>query len=330
MNDDTGKRDPNKHSAPDKSVLLAGPTAVGKSEVALLLAERLGGEIVSVDSMQVYRGLDIGTAKPGPAERSRSPHHLIDVAELNEPFDAARFVRLAGEAIRDIRSRSRIPILCGGTGFYFKALIKGLGDSPGGRPDLRAELEAMPLADLLQELAERDPVAYERIDRRNPRRVVRAIEVIRLTGRRFSEMQSKRDATIPESAGGTGPVFGLMRTSEDLRGRIDARVDAMFERGLVDETRRLLERGLDANKTAMQAIGYRQVVEHLRGERSLPETVSLVKQRTWQYARRQMTWFRRQLPMKWIDWEAGTSAACIAERVVAVLAERRRSVVSGQ
>jgi tRNA dimethylallyltransferase len=298
-------------------IMVAGPTAVGKSEVALLLAERLGGEIVSVDSMQVYRGLDIGTAKPGAAERIRVPHHLIDVADLNEPFDAAKFVRLAGGAIDDIQSRGRISILCGGTGFYFKALRDGLGDSPKGNPRLRAELETMPLAELLKELAERDPVTYGRIDRRNPRRVIRAVEVIRLTGRRFSEMRPQREDAPPVASVRQHPIFGLMRSSEDLRARIEARVDAMFERGLVNETQRLLDGGLAFNKTAMQALGYRQVVEHLQGERSLPDTIALVKQRTWQFARRQMTWFRRQLPVTWI--QAGRPAEAVVEEIVALL-----------
>src|SRR5713101_2600805 len=141
-------------------ILLAGPTAVGKSEIALLLAEKLGGEIISVDSMQVYRGLDIGTAKPSVSDRARVRHHLIDVVELTEPFDAARFARLAREALSDIHSRGRTAILCGGTGLYFKALLDGLGEAPAADPIVRAELEATPLADLLRELAERDPPTF--------------------------------------------------------------------------------------------------------------------------------------------------------------------------
>src|SRR6185295_2916632 len=155
---------------------LCGPTAVGKSAVAIELAKRLGGEIVSVDSMQVYRGLDIGTAKPSAEERRRVPHYLIDVVDLAESFDAAQFIRRAHEAVEDIRSRRRLPILCGGTGLYFKAFLQGLGGSPPADPKLRRELETMPLPDLLRELAERDPATYASIDRRNPRRVIRALE----------------------------------------------------------------------------------------------------------------------------------------------------------
>src|SRR5262245_22218552 len=156
---------------------LAGPTAVGKSELALRLAEKLNGEIVSVDSMQVYRGLEIGTAKPSVEDRARVPHHLIDVVDLTESFDAAQFVRLANEAVAGIRARNRLPILCGGTGLYFKAFLQGLGEAPAANPTLRAELEATPLPQLLEELAMSDPASYEQIDRQNKRRVIRAVEV---------------------------------------------------------------------------------------------------------------------------------------------------------
>lgn len=295
-------------------LLLAGPTAVGKSEIALLLAEKLGGEIVSVDSMQVYRGLDIGTGKPSPEERARVPHHLIDVAGVAEPFDAAQFVRLASQAVAQIGARGRVAILCGGTGLYFKAFLRGLGDAPPPNPVLRAELEAVPLPELWRELAERDPATYERIDRQNRRRVIRAIEVIRLTGKLFS--QQRADWThAPTTARWTLSAFGLTRSPADLRQRIGARVDEMFRRGLVAETGQLLERGLGANPSASQALGYRQVAEHLRGVRSLPATIELVKIRTRQFAKRQMTWFRRQLALSWIPLSAGEPPATVVERL---------------
>jgi tRNA dimethylallyltransferase len=297
-----------------RPLLLAGPTAVGKSEVALLLAEKLGGEIVSVDSMQVYRGMDIGTAKASPAERARVPHHLIDVVELTEPFDAAQFVRLARRAVADIQGRGRLPILCGGTGLYFKAFLEGLGEAPPADAALRAVLEALPLSELLRELAERDPVTYERIDRQNPRRVIRAIEVIRLTGQPFSTQRADWQPSALDSRPST-PCFGFARSAADLHRRIEARVDAMFRRGWVAETEQLLKRGLDRNQTAMQALGYRQIVEHLRGERSLPETIELVKIRTRQFAKRQMTWFRRQLRLNWINLEPQGSAEAVAKTI---------------
>ena len=212
-------------------IFLAGPTATGKSEVALLLAEKLNGEIVSVDSMQVYRGMDIGTAKPSPEERLRVPHHLIDVVEVSEPFDAAQFVKLARAAVAEIQSRKRVPILCGGTGLYFNAFLEGLGAAPPADAALRAELEAISLPELLNELATRDPATYEKIDRQNPRRVIRAVEVIRLTGKPFSQ---QRAAWKPSAENPSPPrFFALTRSNEDLRRRIDARVDQMFARGLV-------------------------------------------------------------------------------------------------
>ncbi|MCX8090034.1 MAG: tRNA (adenosine(37)-N6)-dimethylallyltransferase MiaA [Verrucomicrobiae bacterium] len=303
------------HGPPSRSrsglVLLGGPTASGKSEVAVALAELLDGEIVSVDSMQVYRGLDIGTAKPPAGVRARVPHHLMDVVDLSEPFDAARFVVLARRAVAEIHGRGRVAILCGGTGLYFRAFLAGLGEAPPPDPELRAELEATPLEELLRELQARDPATYERIDRRNPRRVVRAVEVIRLTGKPFSVQRADWREPPPE------PVHVLRRAPEDLRRRIDARVDQMFAAGLVEETQRLLARGLEQNRTAMQALGYRQVVEHLRGHRSLPETIELVKRRTWQFARRQLTWFRRQPNVEWLDVSPQEPAAAIAARLAA-------------
>lgn len=294
-------------------ILLAGPTAVGKSAVALTLAEHIGGEIISVDSMQVYRGLDIGTAKPTAAERARVPHHLIDVVELSKPFDAAKFTDLAHKAATEIQSRGRVPILCGGTGLYFKAFLEGLGEAPPANPALRAELEATPLFELLRELEKHDPVAFERIDRQNPRRVIRAIEVIRLTGKPFSQQRAEwnSEAQNPESK----LMFALTRSTEDLRARINARVEKMFAAGLVEETKRLLNHGLAQNKTAMQALGYRQVVQHLRGERSLAETTELVKIRTRQFAKRQMTWFRKQPGVQWIELAPKDEISAIVSRL---------------
>jgi tRNA dimethylallyltransferase len=285
-------------------ILLAGPTAVGKSDIALVLAEKLGGEIVSVDSMHVYRGLDIGTAKPTHEERTRVRHHLIDVVNLTEPFDAAQFVRLASEAVADIRGRGRMPILCGGTGLYFKGFLHGLGHAPRADAALRRELETTPVPELLAELATKDPTTYESIDRQNPRRVIRAVEVLRLTGEALSQQRANWSTPTDEagrSATEAAVFIGLTRSSVDLQQRINIRVEKMFEQGLVSETEELLKRGLAENRTAMQALGYRQVVEHLRGIRSLDETIELVKIRTRQFAKRQMTWFKKYGPSNWIN-----------------------------
>ena len=294
-------------------IFLVGPTAVGKSEVALLLAEKLGGEIVSVDSMQVYRGLNLGTAKPSAAEQRRVPHHLIDVAELHEPFDAARFVTLAGQVMMEIQARGHAPIFCGGTGLYLKAFLDGLGEAPPSDAQLRAELETVPLAELLRELEQRDSATFAKIDRQNPRRVVRAVEVLRLTGKKFSEQRAAWPSKGQEPK--SQIVFALSRESADLHQRIHTRVDQMFASGLVDETHRLLAHGLEQNRTAMQAIGYRQIVEHLRGERALPATIELVKTKTRQFAKRQMTWFRRQLNCEWLELASAARAETVTEEI---------------
>ena len=304
MPPDSPPSEPSK--APElRPILLGGPTAVGKSAVALLLAERLNGEIISADSMQVYRGLDIGTAKPTVAERRRIPHHLLDVVGLDEAFDAAQFLHRAQRAVEEIQGRGRVPIFCGGTGLYLQAWRQGLGTAPPADAEVRAELEAMPAEERLRELAARDPVAFAAIDQQNPRRVIRALEVIRLTNRPFSEQRSVWE---PDRAAPDGEFFfGLVRAAE-MHERIATRVDAMFRAGLVAETEQLLTHGLAENRTAMQAIGYRQVVDHLRGSANLAETIEAVKIRTRQFAKRQLTWFRRQAPVDWVEVKAGDSA----------------------
>jgi len=286
-------------SLPANALLIAGPTAVGKSEIALRIAREWRAEIVSVDSMQVYRGLDIGTAKPSEEQRREVPHHLIDVVNITEPFDAARFVLLAQKAAHDIHERGRLPIFCGGTGLYFKALLSGLGGTPPGNDVLRAQLERRPLAELLLELANCDPVTYDRIDQKNRRRIIRAVEVIRLTGKAYSAQKADWEQSPTEFSREPTFVY-LTRDTPELHQRINSRVEDMFRAGLVAETEALLKCGLTDNRTAMQAIGYRQVVEYLQGERSLVDTIELVKSRTRQFAKRQMTWFRKERGVKWI------------------------------
>ena len=297
------------------AIYLAGATASGKSALALRLAKRLGGEIISVDSMQVYRGLDIGTAKPSAVEQGEVTHHLIDVVGLNEPFDAAQFVRFAKRAVAVVRSRAARPIFCGGTGLYFRALFDGLGDSPPGEDSLRAELEATPMEALLDELKAKDLLAFEAVDRQNRRRVVRAVEVIRLTGQSYSSQRTGWNATGQAPAN----LFCISREVDDLNTRIHSRVDRMFEHGLVAETQSLSKRGLSENRTARQALGYRQVLGHLDGELGLAETVELVKARTRQFAKRQRTWFRNQLNCQPVEWAAGGAVDGCCERLLGML-----------
>ena len=299
---------------PSRRIFIAGPTAVGKSEIALRLAEKIGGEIISVDSMQVYRGMNLGTSKPSADERARIPHHLVDVCELSESFDAARFCQLAGQAAVEIESRNRVPIFCGGSGLYFRAFLEGLGDAPPANPAVRIELEQVPLEALLLELEKSDPATFARIDRQNRRRVLRAVEVFRITGKPFSP---QRAAWTPTPRTGSS-FFALKRTTADLQARINGRVDRMFANGLVEETRQLLERGLNKNPTAMQALGYRQIVEMLQKGRPLLETIELVKIRTRQFAKRQMTWFQRQSDARWLDL---TTPAHSAEATAVILSK---------
>jgi tRNA dimethylallyltransferase len=299
-----------------QAVFIAGPTAAGKSEIAIRLAEKLVGEIVSVDSMQVYRGLDIGTAKASLQERARVPHHLVDILDINQAFSAARFARLAREAGDQIHGRNHTPIFCGGTGLYFKALLHGLGNAPPADAALRAELKEKSIEELLRELSDRDPVTYNRIDRQNLRRVIRAIEVIRLTNKPFSEQRGIWQAPDSLTANHQPTVFVLVRAAADLRQRIDIRVEEMFERGLVRETEALLQQGLAGNETAMQALGYRQIAEYLSGARSLPQTIELVKIRTRQFAKRQMTWFRKQPNTIWLQLTLTDSSENVADRII--------------
>ena len=236
-------------------------------------------------------------------------------AAANENRPAAEIVRLAKQAEAAIRSRDARPIFCGGTGLYFRALFDGLGESPPGDESLRAELEAAPLDELLDELAEKDPAAFESIDRQNPRRVVRAVEVIRLTGQSYSSQRTGWDA--PDQA--PANLFCVTREVDDLNTRIHSRVDRMFEQGLVAETESLAKRGLRENRTASQAIGYRQVLEPLDGGPGLVETVERVKARTRQFAKRQRTWFRNQLNCQPVEWAAEKSVDGCCERLLGML-----------
>ena len=280
------------------TIYLTGATASGKSALAMHLAKRLGGEIISVDSMQVYCGLNIGTAKPSAEEQAEVPHHLIDVAQLSEAFDAAQFVRLAKSASESISSRGRIPIFCGGTGLYFRALMEGLGNSPPSDELLRDELSLLPFESLVAELKIKDPKAAKQIDLKNPRRVLRAVEVIRLTGRPYSEQRIGWDKLkrAPEN------LFCINREVDVLNQRIHKRVDEMFSLGLIEETQILIKQGLRDNRNACQALGYRQVLDLLDGELSLESVVDKVKIKTRQFAKRQRSWFRNQMKCDLLDW----------------------------
>jgi tRNA dimethylallyltransferase len=291
--------------SPKRLIAIVGPTATGKTALAARLAERLGGEIVNADSRQVYRGMDIGTAKPAAEERARARHWLIDVADPDEPFSLGRYLDLANEALADCWARGVLPLLTGGTGQYVWALLEGW-EVPRVPPDpqLRAELEARAeregAASLIEELERVDPAYADRVDKQNVRRVIRALEVYRRTGRPISSCQTRRPPSVAWSA------IGLCCERVELYRRIDARVDAMVAAGLVDEVRGLIERGYGCDLPAMSGIGYRQVCQHLAGELSLAEAIERVKTETHRLSRMQRNWFRERDPrIHWIDATAG-------------------------
>jgi tRNA dimethylallyltransferase len=293
---------------PTTGVLLAlvGPTAAGKTEASLELASRLGAEVVLIDSMTVYRGLDVGTAKPTPRERGAVPHHLVDVAEPGETFSVARFQRLATAALAGIAARGQRALLVGGSGLYYRAVVDGL-EFPGTDPEVRAALEAEAVSlgpeAMHARLGSFDPAAAAKIERGNARRLVRALEVAAITGRPFSSFAETWDR-YPE---GRARAAGVNMEPAALRARIEARTRRMLEQGLVEEVTSLLDRGFARVVTASRAIGYLEVAEHLRGRLTLPEAAERIVRRTRELARRQMAWFRRDPRIRW--FRAGPEGA---------------------
>jgi len=284
-------------------LVICGPTASGKSELALALARELGGEIVNADSMQIYCGMDIGTAKPTQQQRRAIPHHLIDVADPDRLFSAADFAAAADEAIRDITGRGKRVIVVGGTGLYIRALLKGLVDSPSGGGEIRKALqeEARLLGNgaMLDRLRDVDPELAGRIHPNNLVRIIRALEVHRQTGIPLSRYQQEH--------GFSGRRYkslqiGIHVERKELYSRIDARVERMLKEGLEDEVRRLLALGYGRDLKAMRAIGYKEVAVWLAGECTLQEAEMAVKRDTRRYAKRQMTWFNADADILWLEY----------------------------
>jgi tRNA dimethylallyltransferase len=286
--------------SPIPLIVIVGLTAVGKTEISIQLAERLGGEIVSADSRLFYRGMDIGTAKPTLEERRSVPHHLIDVADPATSWSLALFQQAAATAITAIHARRRLPMLVGGTGQYIHAVTYGW-TPPVTRPDaqLRAELEARAAQEgylvLHAELQALDPSAAERIDPRNVRRTIRALEVIRLTGQKFSEQRR-----ITESSPYCLLTIGLTRPRPELYARIDARIEAMFSAGLLDEVQRLLDAGCSPDLPTMSAIGYRECIQVLNGSMTVEQAKVEMRRLTRIFVRRQANWFKLDDPS--IHW----------------------------
>ena len=282
---------------PGPVLALVGPTAAGKTEVALEVAERLNAEVVSADAMLVYRGMDIGTAKPTPEQRARVPHHLVDLVDPGEEFSVARFQPLARAAIADVLGRGRVPLLVGGSGLYFHAVVDEFvfpPTDPAVRARLEAEAAEAGLPELYRRLAAADPPAAARIQPGNLRRTVRALEVIKLTGRPFSSFRSAMDDPVSRYR---LTVLGLDPGPELLRARVAERVAAMAEAGLVEEVRRLAGRPL--SRTARQALGYKELLDALDQGAPVAEALEAVVRRTRAYARRQLAWFRRDPRVRW-------------------------------
>ena len=303
-------------------LVIAGPTAAGKTAVAVATAVRLDAEIVSADSRTVYRGLEIGTAKPSAADRAAVPHHLLDVVAPDEVFTVADYQRLARLAIAEIRARGRAPILLGGTGLYISAVVDGLA-IPAVAPDWprRARLEdderTGGAGTLHRRLVAVDPAAAAAIHPRNVRRVIRALEVYERTG-------MPRAAPRGEGAEAAPLMVALTMDRERLYERIDRRIDQMLADGLMDEVRRLLDDGYAPSLPAMQGLGYKELIPHLRGDMGLPEAVERFRRNTRRYAKRQWTWFRADPRYCWID--VGDDAPdVVAERISAMMTHRRHA-----
>jgi tRNA dimethylallyltransferase len=283
-----------------RTFFIVGPTATGKSELAADVANEIGAEIVSADAFQVYRGLDLLAAKPDASTLAKAPHHLIGTTPLHEEMNAEKYRRAASHAIEEIHSRGKLAIVVGGSGLYIKALTHGLAPLPESDPKLREKLNAMTLDELRARLAELDPQAIQKIDLKNRRRVVRALELCLLTGNPASSQRAQWPVAEgvdlgnlgdvpPRSAPAATGVF-VFRDREELYARINQRVEAMFENGVIEEVRAAGK----VSSTASQMIGFREIRQLLDGEMSIPQCVAAIQQATRRYAKRQLTWFRRQ------------------------------------
>ena len=287
-----------------KILVLCGPTASGKTALAVALAQRFHGEVVSADSMQVYRGMDIGTAKPTPEERGGIPHHMMDVADPEEPYSVARYVEQAIPVVDGILARGKLPILAGGTGLYIDHLIAGRQFAPfpadsGLRQALQRRAEEAGLSALRQQLAQVDPESAQRLHPNDAKRIIRALEVYLSTGKTIS--QHNRDSQAVPSRYTPVTIALNYQNRADLWARIDQRVDLMMEEGLLDEVCYLKERGVRKDSTAMQGLGYKELYEYLEGRYPLDEAVRIIKRDTRHFAKRQLTWFKRERDVIWAD-----------------------------
>lgn len=296
-------------------VAIVGPTASGKTAVAVSLAEMVGGEVVSADSMQIWRGMDIGTAKPTAGERARVRFHLLDVADPRSDFSVAQFQQMSAAAIADIEARGKRAILAGGTGLYVRAVTEGLGFPPrgdsGARERLRTEAARVGSPALLERLRQVDPDAAGRLAPADTKRIVRALDVYEATGRTITSFQEEDRRRRQKT---TWKLFGLEYSRSALAVRIDERASLMLSRGLVDEVRGLVESGLSRDSQAGRALGYAEILAYLDGECTLDEAVAAIKLHTRRYAKRQRTWFRADERIEWLDAEH-TSADALGDEI---------------
>lgn len=288
----------------NKVLFIIGPTAVGKSKLAIELAEKLNGEIISADSMQVYIGMDIGTAKPSKEELEEIPHHLINLIAPDKSWSVSDFVNNAKSLIEDIAKRGKLPIVAGGTGLYLNALIEGysfpvIERDIEVRKKLEGEAKSFGSLHLYERLKKVDPETAVNIHYNDTKRIIRALEVFELTGKPMSQLRSKDE----ESLTFMPVIIGLNMDRHALYKKIEERVDDMLGKGLIDEVKNLIKEGYDPKLTSMQAIGYKEVAEHLHGKYTYDELVNILKQNTRNFAKRQMTWFRRFKNVNWFDIE---------------------------
>jgi len=300
-------------------ILILGVTASGKGRLAFELAKSINAEIISIDSMKVYRRMDIGTAKPPKEVRDRIPYHLIDVVEPADPFSVARFLELAQAAINDIKSRNKPVVAVGGTALYIKSLLYGLFEGPGADEQIRAELKARAqaegLAPLYEQLQKIDPAAAGRISPNDAKRIIRALEIYRLTGKPISSFQSQWN----QSSGHEWTILGLRREKTEENKRINARVKKMIDDGLVDEVKRLLAEPKPLSDQARCAIGYAEIIDYLSGRISLDDAVELIKKNTRKFAKAQRTWFKTFKNVHWLDLAPDESIDSVLTRANEVL-----------
>lgn len=309
-------------------LVIAGPTACGKTEAAIRVARCVGGEIISADSMQIYRGLDVGTAKPTQAERQAARFHLVDCVDLDQPFTVADFQREASQVIREVHGRGNLPILCGGTGLYIRALLRHFdfppaenGDGTQVRRELEAELSNLGSQVMHRRLNAADPDAAARISPADSKRIIRALEVVRITG---SAVSGQRRVDATPAVNYNAAYLVLSRPREALYQGIDARVDAMLRDGWLDEVRSIHARGFQPALPSLQALGYRQMLQWLHFPEPRPnfsDAVETIKRETRRFSKRQMTWFRREEGAVWLGWETPDEFTLIAHRLCRLGAE---------